>query len=256
MAILCYHSVEPGWSSALAVSPEAFAAHCAWLARHKRVLSLGEAVAKLDGSMRLPRRSVALTFDDGFASLYEHARRVLARLGLPWTVFVVSGTLVPGGRPVDWVDDPPVAPLRALTRDQVVELHEQGVTFGSHSNSHRDLTALTEEECQRDLRESREVLEDLLRHPVQFLAYPRGRHDERVRRAAERAGFTHAFTLPEAREPAGPHAVPRVGVYPGNGLTALRLKSSRWYLPLRTSSAFAALHRRTRPWPRASRLPG
>ena len=148
---------------------------------------------------------VALTFDDGFAELFDHAFPVLVRFGLPATLFVVGRTLTDPPIPVDWVDDPPARPLRTLTSEQVLEMRDVGIAFGSHSASHRDLATLGEEEVVRDLRESRETLEDLLRTPVAFVAYPRGRHNEHVRRAAHRAGFSHGFSLPEHREPTGPY---------------------------------------------------
>jgi peptidoglycan/xylan/chitin deacetylase (PgdA/CDA1 family) len=168
-------------------------------------------------------------------------------------VFVVADTLTPEGRTVDWVDDPPSAGLRTLSRDQILEMREAGVRFGSHSDRHRDLPTLSDEECLRDLRASRELLEDLLGEPVPLLAYPRGLHDARVRLAAERAGYAHAFTLPETRETYGPYAIPRVGIYPGNGPRGLRAKTSRWYLAVRTNGAYPALRRvlRGAPPPRA-----
>jgi peptidoglycan/xylan/chitin deacetylase (PgdA/CDA1 family) len=256
MAILCYHSVEPGWTSPLALPPEDFARQAAWLARHLRMVPLDRAVEVVDGSGRLPARTAALTFDDGFGALFQHAMPALAHHRLPATVFLVAETLTPGGRAVDWVDDPPPGPIRTLSLEQVLEMQEAGVAFGSHSYSHRDLTSLSEEECERDLRESRLVLEELLGRRVPFLAYPRGRHAEHVRRAAARAGFTHAFSLPEAREPVGPMALPRVGIYPGNGLLTLRAKASRWYLPVRTGPLFPALRMVARGRRPSARHPG
>ena len=186
---------------------------------------------------------VALTFDDGFDSVHRYATPVLAANRFPSTVFVVAKTLSPGGFLVDWVDNPPSEPLRTLTLDQVLEMREAGVEVGSHSSVHHDLTTLSEAECERDLRESRELLEDLLHGPVRHLAYPRGRSDERVRRAAGRAGFANAFTLPDDREPRGPFAIPRAGVYRGNGVRDVAIKSSSWYLPLRTNPLFPLVRR-------------
>src|SRR5713101_446211 len=110
-----------------------------------------------------------------------------------------------------------------------------GVRFGSHSYAHQDLTTLDEETCVTDLKASRDLLEDLLQRPVALLAYPGGRHDAKVRRAAERAGFSHAFSLPVRPEPLSPFAVPRVGIWPGNGAFALRLRGKE--------SSATSLHR-------------
>ncbi len=246
MTIFCYHSVDTAWPAALAVTPENFTAQMAWLARHRRVVDLSEAVGMLDPSGRLPRGVAALTFDDGFSGVYEFAFPILRRFRLPATVFLVAQTLSPGGRPVDWIDIPPRGrPARTLSLDQVLELRDAGICFGSHSFAHRTLTELTDEECEADLRTSRELLESVLDRPVRFVAYPRGKHDARVRQSSERAGFTHGFTLPETKERAGRHAIPRVGIYRGNGLMAMRIKASRWYLPVRTSLAYNEARRRT-----------
>lgn len=245
MTILCYHAVDPSWSSPLAVEPAVFRRQCELLSRRRTVLPLEDAVTRLDRHGRLPRGFTALTFDDGFASLYEHALPVLTRLRLPATVFLVAETLVGDGREVDWVDTPPAPPRRLETLEvaQVREMQAAGVRFASHSYSHHDLTALAYEECVRDLTRSREVLEDLLGQRVPFLAYPRGRNDATVRAAAERAGYSHSFTLPEGPEPAGPHGVPRVGVYPGNGPRAVLAKSDPAYLRLRLGPLYRPLRR-------------
>lgn len=239
MTILCYHAIDPTWDSPLAVPPASFAQHVEWLRRHRSVLPLEQAVRFLDRSARLPARMAVLTFDDGFASIYDHALPVLAPHRTPATVFVVAETLTPDGRLVDWVDRPPPHPVLTLTMEQVKEMREAGIRFGSHSYSHGDLTTLSDQEIETDLRRSREVLEDVLAEPVPFVAYPKGRHDERVRRAALRAGFRHGFTERTDRaEPVGPLAVPRVGVYPGNGVAALRVKTTRWYLTFRAGPLF------------------
>lgn len=241
MTVLCYHAVESDWRSGLAVTPQAFARQVEWLASHRQVLDVGDALRRTDARGRLPQGTAALTFDDGFASLHANAFPVLRRLGLPATVFLVAETLTDEGRPVDWVDDPPAWPLRTLTRAQVLEMRAAGIRFGSHSFSHLDLTQLTEAECVRDLRDSREVLEELLHEPVPLLAYPRGRHDPKVRAAARKAGFAFGLALPERAEPPGAFSIPRVGVYRRNQLTALRVKTARPYLSLRTSRVFPAM---------------
>ena len=222
----------------MAVPPDLFESHCAWLSRHKTVLPLDVAIGRMSRRGRLPRGTTALTFDDGFQSLFEHALPVLQRYRLPATVFLVAETLAPGGKAVDWVDDPPPYPMRTLTLDQIVEMQAAGVRFESHSYVHADLTGLAFEECVQDLKQSRTLLEQLLGHEVRVLAYPRGRHDEQVRTAAEQAGYTHAVSLPEGPEPVGPYAVPRVGVHHGNTVTHLRLKTAAAYLPLRTGHGY------------------
>ena len=238
MTILCYHAVQPGWRSPMSVEPAVLDEHLAWLGRRRSVVPLHEVTHRLDATGRLPRGMAALTFDDGFSSLHEHALPILTRHRLPATVFLVAETLTTAGRPVDWVDTPPAQPLTTLTIEQVREMQDVGIRFESHSFSHLDLTTLSFEECVRDLTDSRELLESLLGHSVRLLAYPRGRHNATVRAAAERAGYSHAFTLPEGREPVGAYAVPRVGLFDGNDVRHLRIKSARSYLRLRTGRPY------------------
>jgi peptidoglycan/xylan/chitin deacetylase (PgdA/CDA1 family) len=253
MTILCYHSVEPDWNSPLAVRPEEFRRQAAWLRRRRQVLPVRDALPRLNRRGRLPGGTAALTFDDGFAGLYEHVLPVLVREKLPATVFLVAQTLAPGGRPVDWVDTPGTRPLTTLGLEQVLEMQDAGVDFQSHSWAHHDLTRLSREECVRDLRDSRELLSDLLGRPVTHLAYPRGRHDAGVREAAAAAGYTHAFALPETAEQPGPFAVPRVGIYRGNGQLVVRVKAARPYLRVRTAGPVARQSGRVRRMLRGAR---
>ena len=246
MTVLCYHAVNPEWTSPISMHPDAFAAHAAWLAGHRSVVPLSDAVGDLVVRGRLSGGTVALTFDDGFASVYEHAWPHLARLRLPATVFLVAQTLTEAGREVDWIRTPAPYETRTLTVDQVLEMQQDGVTFESHSWRHADLPELSHAECLTDLRDSRELLETTLGRPVRLLAYPRGLHAPHVRDAAKKAGYTHAFALPEGPEPRGPYSLPRVGIYRGNGLRDLRLKVTPGYLEVRTGRGFQAVRRAAR----------
>jgi peptidoglycan/xylan/chitin deacetylase (PgdA/CDA1 family) len=215
--------------------PAEFADHAAWLARHRTVLPLDQAVSRLDRKGRMPRGTAALTFDDGFTGVLEHALPEVRSHGLPMTVFLVAQTLTEESLTAWWVRTPPPWPLTTLTVDEVLHLRDLGVDLQSHSWAHQDLPELDEDDCESDLRRSREFLEDLLHAPVPFLAYPRGLHDDGVRRAAQRAGYSHAFALPEGPERVDEYAVPRVGIHRGNGTRTLAVKSQRRYLDVRHS---------------------
>jgi peptidoglycan/xylan/chitin deacetylase (PgdA/CDA1 family) len=95
--ILLYHRVAEAdrdpWS--LCVSPRHFAEHLAVLAGRVRPLGL------LAGGRAAARRSVAITFDDGYADALEAAHPLLERHGAPATVFVATGG-VEGGDPFWW----------------------------------------------------------------------------------------------------------------------------------------------------------
>jgi peptidoglycan/xylan/chitin deacetylase (PgdA/CDA1 family) len=170
---------------------------------------------------------------------------ILRRLGLPATVFVVGETLSLERRTVDWTTTRPPGPLGTLRPEQIREMRASGITFGSHGHTHRDLTDLSPEECERELRDSRVTLEEVLDAPVRVLAYPFGRHNAAVRQAAHRAGYSHALGTADGMEPVGPYGIPRAAVYPADGgvSLALRLKVSPWYLSIRRSPLFPLLRR-------------
>jgi peptidoglycan/xylan/chitin deacetylase (PgdA/CDA1 family) len=122
-------------------------------------------------------------------------------------------------------------------------MSDMGVDFQSHSWAHLDLVDLGYDACVEDLRRSKDLLESLLDRRVSHLAYPRGLHDADVRRAAQAAGYSHAFSLPEKVEPTGPYSVPRVGINRGNRVATLAAKSTRSYLAVRHGPVGAGVRR-------------
>jgi peptidoglycan/xylan/chitin deacetylase (PgdA/CDA1 family) len=74
----------------LFVSPASFERQVAYLRRHYQVVSLGELLRQMEAGRSLTRRTVVLTFDDGYRNNYDAAFPVLRRFGCPATVFVAS----------------------------------------------------------------------------------------------------------------------------------------------------------------------
>ncbi|MDN5861605.1 MAG: polysaccharide deacetylase family protein [Pseudonocardia sp.] len=239
MSILCYHSVTNGWDDPVSMEADDFARQCAILQRATTVVPLAGVLDRLAAGGGVPAGITVLTFDDGFADYVEHAVPIMERHGLTATMYVVAGSLRPGGIAVDWIrglDAAAAPPL--MTPDQIRELHDRGWDIGSHTMRHADMPTLSEAECLADFTESKQLLEDLLQAPVTTLAYPFGHHDRHVRRAAEQAGYRLAVALPEGPEKAGPYAVPRTGIYRGNPAWKFRVKTSGWYARARTSSMY------------------
>jgi len=111
------------------------------------VVSLDTALDRLDRSDTRP--CVVLTFDDGFADVYEHAWPRLRDRGLPFTVYVAGGLI---GARMRWegsAGSSQGAP--ALTWDQLAEMHGSGLcTIGNHTFSHalpHDLDAAELDRC-------------------------------------------------------------------------------------------------------------
>jgi peptidoglycan/xylan/chitin deacetylase (PgdA/CDA1 family) len=102
LPILTLHRVNDENDPFMPSLPTAiFAARMAHIARHYHVLTVEDLAARLH-ERRVPRNSLAITFDDGYRDNLTHAAPILSRLGLPATIFLVTG-LIDTPRAM-WVD--------------------------------------------------------------------------------------------------------------------------------------------------------
>lgn len=185
-----------------------------------RVISLAECLAGLFEGARLARRSVVITFDDGYQNFAEHAFPVLRRYGYPATVFLVAGLL---GQRAQWLlddgrDGPPL--MSAAT---VRELAGADISFGSHSLSHPRLSRLTPERQREEIVASKARLEDQLGFAVADFCYPYGDYDRHARDLAEAAGYRSALTCVRgaANGAANRFEIPRKAVSYGDSLAGV-----------------------------------
>jgi peptidoglycan/xylan/chitin deacetylase (PgdA/CDA1 family) len=250
--ILCYHAISDDWSDALAVRLDAFEHQLKQiLARGYRPVGAAEAAAATG-------KLVHVTFDDAFQSV-SRALPVLHRLRVSATVFACPG-FADGDRTFAIAELAGQLPknsahLSTMGWSELRELVDQGVEIGSHTLTHPHLTALDDHELQREVRESRQRLEDELSARCRFLAYPYGDQDERVRRAAHVSGYAAAFALPGRQTATDLYAIPRVGIWRDDGSVRVRVKTSRvgrqWVLDPLTNARerWPALTRRGRHLP-------
>lgn len=207
--VLMYHRVEPVVHASelrYAVTCAQFAAHLDWLAGHGwQPCSLSSFMDwYLDGSS-LPERSVLITFDDGFAGLHSHVLPLLKQRHWPAAVFLVSALI---GGCEGWLAREGRGEASAhalLSAAQIAEMQAVGFEFHSHSRHHARLPDLDEERLLDEVSGSRAELQKLLGQPVDAIAYPYGRVDERVRLAVEKAGYRLGFSVdPGFNRPRGP----------------------------------------------------
>ncbi len=239
--VLSYHAVSERWPAALSVTPARLEAQLGLLVeRGYAGRTFAEAVRETQSG-----RVLAVTFDDGYRSVLDHALPILSRLGLPATVFVATN--FPGGGPMAWpgidrwLGTEHEHELQPLSWEELRRLQDAGWEIGSHACSHPYLSRLDDAELERELGASRRRLETELGRPCRSLAYPYGDHDDRVVRAAAAAGYEAAGTVPRRWTTPAALAWPRVGVYHGNGMTAFRAKVSPAGRRLRRSRAWASL---------------
>jgi peptidoglycan/xylan/chitin deacetylase (PgdA/CDA1 family)/GT2 family glycosyltransferase len=169
-----------------------------------------------------PRRSVLLTFDDGYADLATEAHPVLAEHRAAAVAFAVSGWVGDWNR---WDLEQGFSPRPLASREILLQLAATGLEIGAHSRTHPRLTGLDAKALEDEIAGSRRDLTDMGFPPPRLFAYPYGDHDGRVQEAVGAAGFDCAFTTvpTKARGNVGAFAVPRIEVWPHDtGLRFLR----------------------------------
>ena len=182
-----------------------------------------------------PRRSVLVTFDDGYQGLLDEGLPVLRKLRFPATAFVLTGVL---GGTSTWMTDMPDEPL--LDAAGVRRLAEAGLDVECHGWDHSDLANASPETLTRNLKDAAAVLADITGRRARAYAYPYGTHDAAARRAVADAGFEIAFSVHEG---AGRYAVPRVDINATEVDATFRLKTWRGYHAARRMSGAVPLLR-------------
>lgn len=172
-SVLMYHSLDD-CGSVISTAPRDFQRQMEMLHQGEyNVISFGQLASSLRQGRPLPGKSVVITFDDGFSSVYTVAAPVLEQYGFPATVFLVAGYC---GKTNDWPSQPPGLPSMSLmTWSQVQELDRQGFEVGAHTCTHPRLDLVADDELEYELVESKAFIEDKLGHSVELFSYPYGR---------------------------------------------------------------------------------
>ena len=183
--ILGYHRVGPYRGDHVpTVSAEAFARQLAVLARRRyRVLELDDVVASLEGSAPPLRKSVVITFDDGYQETYDIAWPLLKRFGFPAIVFVTPAEVGLAGF-ASW--------------SQLSEMAQDSVMVGCHTMHHTYIPHVKVERLTEELVDSKRVIEERLGRPIHFLSYPMGGFTPQAKSVVEQAGYRAACTTNRA----------------------------------------------------------
>jgi peptidoglycan/xylan/chitin deacetylase (PgdA/CDA1 family) len=217
--ILTFHALDEQ-GSVISFSPRLFKQGMAQLYERKfKSLSISDAVKYLRRDISLPERSFAITFDDGYQSVYREALPVLQQYGMTATVFLTVGR-------TKQTRLPPMEGRPMLSWSEIKEMHRAGIAFGAHTMTHPDLTRLPATFLEAEVLNSKRAIEDALGASVVTFAYPFGRYDERCRELVSRH-FSCACSdrLGLLRKTSDPYAMERVDSY-----------------YLRNVSLFAAIH--------------
>lgn len=139
-----------------------------------------------------PARAVALTFDDGWQDNYTNAFPVLKELEIKATIFIIPSSI---GKMSTAATTP--AGDRGyphLSREEILEMAQAGIEFGSHTMSHAWLNQIPEWEVKTEIETAKREIESLVQKPCWTIAYPAGYFSDVARRAVSEAGHIGAFS--------------------------------------------------------------
>ena len=201
LRILMYHRVDDVIDSdILTVTPFAFVQQMIWLREEGwQVLSLREALLRLENGS-LPPKSVAITFDDGYADNYEKAYPILLRLGFSATIFPVTGFVLGESEHRRYRGRDPKVPY--LSMEQIREMKETGIDFGGHTHTHPLLSTISCEAAQEEILRAKKLLEEWTGEKSTLFAYPNGIYGKEHFRILDALGYEAALTVrPGANRP-------------------------------------------------------
>lgn len=186
--ILMYHYVrdindpsdQAGMS--LSVSPVTFDQQMSFLEQNNyQSINLTELANGYAGKFNTinNKKPIVITFDDGYDDAYTQAYPILKKHNLTATFYIISGQIGHSER---------------MSAKQIISLDKNGMTIGSHTVSHPELTNISADQLNNQLLESKNTLETLLGHSVLDFCYPAGKYNADVINSVIAIGYKSAVT--------------------------------------------------------------
>ena len=192
--VLVYHNMGPEDRGRLVIGVKKFEAQMKALrAEGFQSVSISDYLEFTAGRKQLARKSVLITFDDGYRSFIQYARPILKDYGFTATLFVYSDFV--GGGGMSWKE------LSAMIA--------QGFDVQAHSKTHSSLRRKEGEpqeayakRIEAELAYPAEQFRKQLGRASDVLAYPYGDTDDELLPFVVKYGYVAAFTVRRQSNPA------------------------------------------------------
>ena len=194
--VLTYHRFAENCDSPLCMPANIFELQMQYLKDNGyHVIKAEQLLDFLEYRCGVPKKSVLITMDDGYRSVYDIAYPILKKYGFTATLFIYTSFVG--------------ASRMAITWEQLKEMQMNGFTIGSHSVYHSDLSQPKADETQRqylarikeELYGSKKIIDQKLEQNTYFLAYPFGYYDQRSIQIAHEAGYKMAMSVKRGGNP-------------------------------------------------------
>lgn len=211
VAVLTFHNIVDEYpdASSVDINVDTFEKKIKWLAKHNYTsLSLDELYDYLHNGKKISRKSILLTFDDGWESFYTKAIPILEKYNMKGTVFVIFKYSDNSSKTGDHF---------YMTKKQIEDIKKNHplVTISSHSYG------LHEKE-KADSNDYDVYNEDLITVNTkyiegnQYYAYPYGRRNKNYISALKDNHYRLAFTFGPydfVSKDSDDYELPRIGIF-------------------------------------------
>ncbi len=140
----------------------------------------------LNNKVRLDKKPVVLTFDDGYGDFYTDVLPILKQYDVKATAYIVPAF---------------IGQLNYMTKAQIEEAVESGfVEIGAHTMHHAEVTDPTYEIkgiLKSEIVDSKNALEKMFNVKAESFSYPYGRYNDKAIAILKDAGFITAVSEDE-----------------------------------------------------------
>jgi len=147
---------------------------------HYNVWPLSKIVKYLQEKKQLPEKTVAITIDDAYKSVYTQAYPLLKKYHLPFIVFVNSLPVIHHSK-------------HFMSWDEMREMGRNGAEFANHTYSHQFLVRIDKERVKKEIVRCQKTLEKQLPNSIvkspKMLAYPFGEYDVALMAMLKQMGY-------------------------------------------------------------------
>lgn len=229
--ILLYHRVSDQFRDNVTIGIERFDEHMAYVAANFVTVSLKQII---EGNY--PRHStrpiIAVSFDDGYLDNFENAAPILLKHQVPCTFFV-STEKIRDNQPFDHDMRALGFGLDNMSWDQVRQMRDWGLHFGSHTQNHVNLAEIGDDLALQELQGSLNDIRTELDQPQVSIAFPYGRKKHITAQRVEtikQLGYTACFSAYGGLNKPGFDLfdIQRIGVNWAFDLTALQARLRGW----------------------------
>lgn len=210
--ILMYHRIGHRPGDGITVSPELFELQLKKLKQQNyQTMSLFEWHQMVTTDTPIPKKTIIITFDDGYRDNLQIAAPLLKKYGFTATVFPVAEQI---GKVNNWDNVAHRLGAELMSVEELKEWHRLGFEIGSHGMTHAAMNQIDSTSIRYESYDSKALLEKLLGIPIHFFCYPYGFLSEESKVSLKSAGYLGALAILYGAQwdPIDWFAIPRVKI--------------------------------------------